>query len=48
MTIDTTTIIQFVLGKNSVPWDRLQAALQPLHETLDRIERKLDKKVDKP
>lgn len=80
MTLDTTTIIQFVLGcactlggwfmrelwdavgklradvaalevdlaKNYVPWDRLHAAMQPLHETLERIERKLDTKVDKP
>jgi len=77
--IDTTTLIQFVLGcfctlggwfmrelweavstlrmdlaalevdlaKNYVPWDRLQAALEPLHEMLARIESKLDGKQDK-
>lgn len=79
MTIDTTTIIQFVLGcactlggwflrvmwdavatlrkdladlevdlaKNYVPWDRMEAALRPLREMLERIEDKLDGKVDK-
>jgi len=35
------------LAKNYVPWDRLTAALAPIHEMLEKIDRKLDRKQDK-